>query len=148
MQFSRFAEPVRRGCTRCNIEIRIWAPRCCAVSALLPRSAVWPRYRLPYAAVSRYAAPRVSRRDVSRGAALDNQRRGQAALRPAHVPVRLGAGQKNNSAIVNFTYETMHPKRIKPSPVQLQLEGTPQRKIGFSPQLPLWGHPALLSKCI
>ncbi len=34
-----------------------------------------PRCRTAYAAVSRYTAPRVSRRDVSRGTALDNQRR-------------------------------------------------------------------------
>jgi hypothetical protein len=50
-------------------------------SALLPVSATGLGPPRPYAAVSRYTAPRVVRRNVSRGAALDNQRRVRAASR-------------------------------------------------------------------
>ena len=119
------AERVQLGCTLGNIKIVIRAPRPCRDGGPPSTLCRGPRYRLPYGL----------RSGVRRHCAL------------AHVPVRPGAGQKNNSTIVNFFYETMHPKRIKRSPVQRHLVGAPQRKIGFSPQLPLWGHPAQPSKC-
>jgi hypothetical protein len=59
--------------------LRRWSPRLRRSGSGLSAFGLGPPR--PYAAVSRYTAPRVSRRDVSRGAALDNQRRVRAASR-------------------------------------------------------------------
>ena len=96
-------------------------------SALLPGSAGQPRCRTAYAAVSRYTAPRVSRRDVSRGAALDNQRRGRPALRSC-APLRSGLTHKSRSA--NLTWLISPLLNLDQSP-SLFLHGKPLFRVSL-----------------
>ncbi len=81
----------------------------------------------PYAAVSRYTAPRVSRRDVPRGAALDNQRRGRPALRSC-APLRSGLTHKSRSA--NLTWLISPLLNLDQSP-SLFLHGKPLFRVSL-----------------